>query len=109
MNVTRFIEIVTSICILFCKRQTYKINMRKFTILCILIFCVSAIDANSTITVRKTITWDDNPVLHNPTGKFETRIWSFDGAVYDGAYPSLPVFSDRHIVNSYGIANVELV
>jgi hypothetical protein len=83
--------------------------MRKFTILCILIFCVSAIDANSTITVRKTITWDDDPLIHNPTGNFETKIWSFDGAVYDGEYPSLPVFSDRHIVGSYGVASVELV
>lgn len=83
--------------------------MKNCTILFAIILCVSTAVANSSITVRETIKWDDNPVIHNPTGNFETKIWSFEGATYNPAYPSLPVFSDRHKVNTYGIASVEVV
>ena len=72
-------------------------------------FYVSTVFADSSITVRASISWDDEPILHNPTGNFETKIWSFEGASYNPYYPSLPIYSDRRKVNAYGSANVEII
>ncbi len=83
--------------------------MKRCTILIALIFCVSAVFADSSIRVSESIKWDDDPILHNPTGNFETKIWRFEGATYNPIYPSLPIFSDRKKVNAYGVASVEIV
>jgi hypothetical protein len=98
-----------SFCILSYKKQNYKINMKNCTILFVLIFCISTAFAQSSITVRETVDWEDAPIIHNPTGNFETKIWSFEGATYNPVYPSLPVFSDRRKINTYGSANVEVI
>ena len=51
--------------------------MKNCTILFVLMFWVSVVFADSSITIRESIEWDDNPIIHNPTGNFETKIWSF--------------------------------
>ncbi len=83
--------------------------MKNCTILFVLMFCVSIVFAQSSINVRESINWDNDPIIHNPTGNFETKIWSFEGATFNPVYPSLPIFSDRHKVNTYGSATVEIV
>ncbi len=69
----------------------------------------SPIFSNTTITITRTLDWQDDPIIHNPTGNLETKIWFFDGASYSDTHPSLPLFSERVPVSSHGKASARIV
>ncbi len=61
------------------------------------------------ISIRQTLLWQENPIVHNPTGNHPLEIWTFDGAVHGSHTPTLPYFGDAFPVNSHGQLSVELV
>ncbi|MFK7809807.1 MAG: type IX secretion system sortase PorU [Saprospiraceae bacterium] len=75
-------------------------------------FLISFLPANSqaqSFSVKKTINWDENPVIHNPTGNHSKTIWSFEGAGYSDRTPSLPQIGDQFQVSSYGELEVRVI
>jgi len=54
--------------------------------------------------------WSENSIIHNPYELNDPlEILSFDGAIYQDAYPSLPVSSHRFAVSSKGKLSVEII
>ncbi len=83
--------------------------MKKILISLIAICSFAYTFADSPIRIKTNLQWSDEPVVHNPTGNFPTTIWSFKGALYNPLHPSLPVYSARFPISSYGTVSYELV
>ncbi|MFT7606949.1 MAG: hypothetical protein ACI8VT_004552, partial [Saprospiraceae bacterium] len=83
--------------------------MKNFWLLFILLITFSTGFTNTSIRISKTINWQDSPIIHNPTDNFPLKIWAFEGATYSDMHPSLPLFSERSAVSSYGKATARLV
>ena len=69
--------------------------MRSFIYFFLLLFCIVPIHAQNAILIQEELLWANDPITHNPTGNIEKKIWSFEGAYFNPAHPSLPVFSYR--------------
>ena len=65
--------------------------------------------ADSPIHIKAVLQWEETSVLHNPSGNFETEIWAFKEALYNPLHPSLPVYSARFPLSTYGQVSYELV
>lgn len=83
--------------------------MKKVIFFFLLICFLPAIGHAQSFSVKKTINWDDSPVIHNPTGNHPKTIWAFEGASYDGNTPTLPYFGQQFPVSSYGTLEVTIV
>ncbi len=81
----------------------------KNSLLLFLLLAVFSTSFAQTSTVSKVINWQDAPIIHNPTGNFPTNIWNFEDALYSDVHPSLPLFSGRIQVNSFGKVTARLV
>lgn len=62
-----------------------------------------------TITIKRTLNWDETPTVHDATGSQALVIWNFDGAIYSGKHPSLPVFMERQLVDGPGTVTARLL
>ncbi|MEM6316341.1 MAG: type IX secretion system sortase PorU [Bacteroidota bacterium] len=68
--------------------------MRIFTYL-LLFFGSLNLWGQRPITLQKQLDWLPEPIIHNPTGNFERKIWTFKNSNSHPKHPSLPVFSER--------------
>ncbi|HHS96029.1 MAG TPA: hypothetical protein ENJ45_05510, partial [Phaeodactylibacter sp.] len=83
--------------------------MKKLIFFFFLIYFLPAISQGQNFSIKKNILWDENPIIHNPTGKHPLKIWSFEGAYYHGSTPSLPYMGEQFLVSSYGNIEVSIV
>ncbi|RMG88039.1 MAG: oxidoreductase [Bacteroidetes bacterium] len=82
--------------------------MKKLLTSVFLFFALMAAYANPPTIIKKNLEWTAEPRLHVVEGSPAFEIWHFDGAVYNDAFPSLPVFSDRFRLNDYAMPKVVL-
>jgi len=83
--------------------------MKKVIFFFLLICFLPAISHAQSFSVKKTINWDESPIVHNPTGNHPKTIWGFEGASYDGNTPTLPYFGQQFSVNSYGNLEITII
>jgi len=83
-------------------------NMKKFLPFALFALLLVEVSAQN-FTLQKTLTWDDTPIVHNPTGFHPMEIWNFDGAQFGSVAPSLPYHSERFQVPSMGVLSVEVI
>ncbi len=92
------------------KSIPYKSQDMKKLLTCLLLFAsLTTAFATPPTTIKKTLSWEEKPVIHSAEGSESFEIWQFEGAVYDADHPSLPYFSERFPVNSNGRLSVEIV
>ena len=74
------------------------------------IFGFSYLFGQSTHSINKQLDWADKPVIHNPYElNTPLEILTFEGAIYNNDYPSLPISSHRFEVPSKGKLSVEII
>ncbi|MFK8102418.1 MAG: type IX secretion system sortase PorU [Saprospiraceae bacterium] len=83
--------------------------MKNICISLILLVVLNPLFADIPGIISKTLNWEEQYILHNPTGNFETKILSFEGAVYNPQHPSLPIFQESFELDQYGNFDVTLV
>ena len=65
--------------------------------------------ADSPITIQKELNWDNELVIHNPTGQFAKEILAFEGAIYNGLHPEVPYVLEVIPLTTFSDISVELV
>lgn len=84
-------------------------DMKKLLTSVLFFFTLMLAYGNNPTIIEKTINWDSDPVIHSVEGSPSFEIWKFDGAVYDDEHPSLPIFSERFVLDNYSDINVNLI
>ena len=84
--------------------------MKRSFLLLIFFFSVSFIFAQgSTETIKTSLSWYENPTIHDPFDVNPIEIYGFENAVYQKGHPTLPYFNHRFPVNSKGTLSVEII
>ncbi len=82
--------------------------MKNFLLL-IVFSAIFSFGFAQTINIKASLNWDESPIIHNPTGNFPTEIWNFESATFSDVHPSLPIYSGRTPISSYGKARARLI
>ena len=77
-----------------------------FTIIGVLI--AALLVAQRPILIQETFNWTDAPIVHNPTGNAEKKIWTFEDAYSNPKHYSLPLYSKRFRLSGAGSLNVTI-
>lgn len=80
--------------------------MKKILTSLIAILSLSFTFANPLTTILRNLDWEENPYVYEEEIYNGLKVWQFEGAVYDEMHPSLPYYSERFPLNSFGQINV---
>ena len=84
--------------------------MKRSLLLLIFFLSASFIFAQgSSQTIKASLSWYENPTIHDPFENNPIEIYGFENAVYQKGHPTLPYFNHRFPVNSKGTLSVEII
>ena len=84
------------------------LSMKRFFMVSLFLGAISFAFAASPTLIKVQLSWDEAPIAETDEwGMHTTEIWRFEGAIYDGAHPSLPYF--YHGVPLDGYQKLEFV
>lgn len=84
-------------------------DMKKLLTSVLFLFSLIIAYGNNPTIIEKTLKWDSEPVMHVAEGSPSFEIWKFEGAIYDDKHPSLPIFSERFVLDNYAQINVTII
>ncbi|MCC6411865.1 MAG: type IX secretion system sortase PorU [Saprospiraceae bacterium] len=82
--------------------------MNRLTILLLSAFCATALSAQTTYTLQRTLNWAEEPFRSPLTNGEMASYWRFDGCSYGEQAPTLPLMTDRFPLAGASALTVEL-
>jgi len=88
--------------------RTDKDFMNRLTILLLCAFCATALSAQTTYSLQRTLNWANEPFRSQLTNGEMASYWRFDGCSYGEQSPTLPLVTDRFTLAGAATLTVEL-
>jgi len=75
----------------------------------LLVFCAAAVSqAQSSLTIQRSLQWEASPKQHVLTGGDVLEFWHFEGCTFGDEAPTLPVFAEQFPLAGFSKISVEV-